>query len=68
MDDHLNREHWAIPKPEKIPAPTYWPAIMALAIAFIFFGVVTSWVFSGVGLLMFALALSKWVGELIHDE
>jgi hypothetical protein len=62
------RENWSVPRPERIPRPTYWPAIMALAIAFVLFGTVTSWAFSITGIVMFALSLTKWIGELIRDE
>lgn len=63
-----SRDGWSVPRPERIPRPTYWPAIMALAIAFMLFGVVTSWIFSGTGAVMFVLSLGKWIGELIRDE
>ena len=63
-----SRDGWSAPLPERIPRPTYWPAIMALAIAFMLFGIVTSWAFTAVGFVMFVLSLAKWIGELIHDE
>lgn len=63
-----NTEGWNVPKPEKLPKPTYWPAAMALGITFAFFGVVTSWAFTIVGVGLFALSLRKWIGELVHDE
>jgi hypothetical protein len=63
----VSRENWSVPRPEKIPPPTYWPAIMALAIAFMLFGVVTSWAFTATGAVMFVISLGKWIGELIHD-
>jgi hypothetical protein len=63
-----SRDGWSVPRPERIPRPTYWPAIMALAIAFMLFGVVTSWIFTGTGAVMFVLSLGKWIGELIRDE
>jgi hypothetical protein len=62
------QDGWSVPRPERIPRPTYWPAIMALAIAFMLFGVVTSWIFTGTGAAMFVLSLGKWIGELIRDE
>ncbi len=66
--ESVSRENWSVPRPERIPRPTYWPAIMALAIAFMLFGVVTSWAFTATGFAMFALSLAKWIGELIDDE
>ena len=63
-----NTDGWSVAKPEKLPKPTYWPAAMALGITFGFFGVVTSWAFTIVGVGLFALSLGKWIGELVHDE
>ncbi|HVA79880.1 MAG TPA: hypothetical protein VNF29_03045 [Candidatus Binataceae bacterium] len=59
---------WTEPKPARVPAPTYQPAVMALGIAFGLFGLVTSYAFSAVGLVLFVFSLSRWIGELVHDE
>ncbi len=59
---------WTAPKPERVPAPTYQPAVMALGVTFVAFGLVTSYAFSLVGLILFGFALSRWIGELVHDE
>lgn len=66
--DAKSRQGWTAPKPERVPAPTYQPAVMAMGIAFVAFGLVTSYAFSAVGLILFAFALSRWIGELVHDE
>jgi hypothetical protein len=60
-------EGWSRPKPEHAPRPTYWPATMALAITFIFWGVVTSFIISGVGLVLLVVALAGWIGDMLHD-
>lgn len=59
---------WSRAKPEHIPRPTYWPAVMALGITFLFWGVVTTFLISGVGVLLFAIALAGWIGGLRHGE
>lgn len=59
---------WSTPRPEKLPAPTYWPAALALAIVMILFGIVTSYAISGVGLLLLVWSLAKWIGELLHGD
>lgn len=59
---------WTAPKPARVPTPTYQPAVMALGITFAMFGMVTSYAFSAVGLSLFVFALSRWIGELVHDE
>ncbi|HUY26329.1 MAG TPA: hypothetical protein VMV27_02820 [Candidatus Binataceae bacterium] len=67
IDSKISRG-WTAPKPERVPAPTYQPAVMALGITFGAFGLVTSYAFSAVGLILIAFALSRWIGELVHDE
>jgi hypothetical protein len=57
---------WSRPKPEHIPRPTYWPAVMAVGVTFMFWGVVTSFAVSVVGLLLFIIALAGWIGDMLH--
>jgi hypothetical protein len=64
----IDKSDWNVPQPVKLPKPTFWPAAMALGINFAFFGIVTSWAFTIVGVGLFALSLGKWIGELVHDE
>lgn len=52
---------------EHLPAPTFWPASLALAITFIFWGFISSWVVLGVGIGLFAVSLSGWITDL-RDE
>jgi hypothetical protein len=59
---------WTEPKPARVPAPTYMPATMALGIAFFLFGFVTSYAFTVAGLGLIAFALTKWIGDMLHDE
>jgi len=59
---------WSLPKPEHLAEPTYWPAVMALGIAMLLWGVVTAVLISLVGLALFALALAGWIGELLHEN
>jgi len=40
----------------------------ALACIFIMFGVVTSWITSVVGALLFVVSLVGWIGDLRHDQ
>jgi hypothetical protein len=59
---------WSSALPEKVPPPTYAPAFLALGITFVLFGILSSYVFSAAGLILMAVAISKWVGELLHGE
>lgn len=58
---------WSTPRPEKIPRSTVWPAALAFAIAFLFWGIITSTILSLVGLLLFIIALAGWIGEMRHE-
>ena len=59
---------WNAALPEKLPPPTYAPAFLALGITFVLFGILSSYVFSAAGLVLMVVAISKWVGELLHGE
>ena len=47
-------------------APTYAPFLLALGITMIFWGIVTSWVMSFGGLVLFVWALWLWIGAIAH--
>jgi len=61
-------ETWTIPKPETIPPPTYWPAVLAFGTTLVGFGMLTSYLISLVGAGIFVLAISKWIGEMLHEQ
>ncbi len=60
------RPGWSRPKPEHVPRPTYWPAVLALGVTFIFWGLITTPIIAGIGLLVGAIGLAGWIGELRH--
>ena len=64
----MNQETWSTPKPEQIPHPTYWPPVMALGTILLLWGIVTSWMISLVGLMLFICSISGWIWELYHDN
>ena len=61
MDD------WTEPRELTIPDPTYWPAVLALGVMFILWGIVTMSLVSLIGFVLFAIALAGWIGELRHE-
>jgi hypothetical protein len=61
-------EGWSEPRPQRIPAPTYQPAAMAMGITFMLFGFVTSYAFTAAGGLLFVYSLARWIGELVHGD
>lgn len=66
-NDAATEAKWHQPQPASLPRPTYWPAVMALGITFVFWGVASTWIISAVGLALFASSLAGWIGEL-RDE
>ena len=50
-----------------LPQPTVWPAVMAAGITLILAGILLSLAFSVAGLIVFAMALAGWIGDLLHD-
>jgi len=50
-----------------LPRPTYFPAGVAMGAAFVFWGLITTWVVLLVGLALFAAALAGWITELRHE-
>ena len=57
-----------IPKPANIPSPTYWPFVLSLGATLMGLGVLTSNVISATGMVLFILAIIKWIGELSSEN
>ncbi len=62
------RPGWHALPPEPLPRPTYWPAVMALGIVFVLWGIATTLLVSGVGFVLFVIALGGWIGEMIRED
>jgi hypothetical protein len=62
------REGWNAPKPELVPRPTSWPGGLALGITLFAWGIISSPVLLGVGLLVFVAALAGCIGEIRHEQ
>jgi hypothetical protein len=59
---------WSRPLPDTLPEPTYWPAALALGITLFAWGLVTTFIISGAGLILAVLALSGWIGDIRHEQ
>ena len=57
---------WAEPLPEKIPSPSYAPAVLALGLILLLWGLIASWMISAAGGFLTVIALSYWVRELLY--
>ena len=47
--------------------PTYFPAGVAMGAAFLFWGLITTWVVLLVGVVLFVTAVDGWITELRHE-
>ncbi len=57
------------PLPHKrLPRPTYFPAGLAMGTTFIFWGFITSWVISVVGVGLFTASLVGWIREILLER
>ena len=59
---------WHPPLPERLPEPTVWPLVLAFGATLMAWGVVTAWIISGVGLLLFAAGTGGWVANMRHEQ
>ncbi len=59
---------WTPPRSQIIPRDTYSPAVMALAVVCLLWGLLTSYLISLLGFVLFALSLAGWIGELRHER
>lgn len=54
-------------RPTRLPRPTFWPFFLAFGIVCIFWGILTNWIVSTVGLIAFALALTGWITDIYNE-
>ena len=59
---------WESLPAEHLPRPTYFPAGLAMGVAFLFWGLITSWVTFVVGLALFIAALAGWITEIRYER
>ena len=63
-----DRASWPTPPEQTIPHPTYSPAGLALGVAFVLFGLATSYLFCAAGAVLMAIALRSWIGGMADGE
>jgi hypothetical protein len=59
---------WSPLPEETLPRPTYFPAGLAMGVAFMFWGLISSWVVFLVGLALFGAALAGWITEIRYGH
>ena len=74
-DEQLPTQHadavppgWQVLPDTPLPHPTYFPAGLAMGVAFLFWGLITSWVTFVVGLALFIASLAGWITEIRYER
>lgn len=62
-----NRDNWEETRPQRLPATTYWPFFFAMGLTFLAWGLLTSWMIGGAGVLLLVISLTGWITELRHE-
>jgi hypothetical protein len=70
MPDQKSNPHpdWEPLPAEPLPHPTYFPSGLAMGTAFLFWGLITSWVVFLVGLVLFSASLAGWITEIRYER
>lgn len=59
---------WTKPQGGHIPKPTYMPVVLALGLVCLLWGIVTTYLISLVGLVIFVVGIWGWIGDLRHER
>lgn len=59
---------WNTPKPEKLTQPTWWPAALAFGITLTAWGLISSFIVLGIGLVVVIASLTGWIGDICHER
>jgi hypothetical protein len=63
-----DRTGWSEPVPHEPPNPSFWPAIMAIAIAAVMWSIMLDWIVVAASLALFAIAWGGWIGDLLRER
>ncbi len=66
MNDKQTVE-WQEPRDMLIPRPTTWPLLTGFAITFVLLGLITVWLVEVAGVILFAISIVGWMGEMLRD-
>ncbi|HTX89166.1 MAG TPA: hypothetical protein VMC08_09275, partial [Bacteroidales bacterium] len=47
--------------PQEVPEQTYWPVMAAAGVLFFFFGLLTTLIVTGIGIVFMAISFAGWI-------
>jgi hypothetical protein len=62
------RPGWEPLPPDHLPGPTVYPIGLAMGTTFIFWGLISSLMILGAGLVLFGLTLAGWISDIRHER
>jgi hypothetical protein len=67
MKEKEQKDEKELAKPDRLPEPTYWPFFTAIGLVFGGWGLLTTWLISVAGLIIFTISLVGWINILRHE-
>ncbi len=55
-----------LPDGVQLPRPSVWPMVLGGGLSLLLFGIVTSYAFIAIGMLLILGALGGWIGDLLY--
>ena len=55
-------------QPEQIPGATVWPITLAFGGLFLFWGILTLPIVSGIGVVLMAFAVAGWIRDIRYER
>lgn len=55
-------------RPTQMPHPTYYPFFLAMGVAFIGWGLISTWIITVGGLILLLISLIGWINILRHEH
>lgn len=59
---------WSLPQPAHVPRPTYWPGFLAISAVWMGWGAISNVLFIYAGFVLFLVAITCWIREMLHAE
>jgi hypothetical protein len=68
MEPSDPQKNWNHPKPETLATPTWYPAALAFGATLFTWGLVSSLIISGIGIVVSVFSIAGWIGEIRHEH